>query len=252
MAAQAEADENEQRYQRAQADVATLQRTLLPSHLPVLPRTALAAHYLVAAADQAAGGDWFDALQLPDDRLALVVGDVVGHGIEASAAMGQVRAVLRELLSATPDLAAALARLDAFAAAVPAVRAATVCIVVLDQLTGDLRYATMGHPPPLVLGGPDGGRYLVPTGSGPLGTSAAAPVVAGDRLAPRELLLLFSDGLIERPGRTATEGLAELHRLATASLGPTGCCRPAPRRRPSTGCASSASRCSPAPATPTT
>jgi serine phosphatase RsbU (regulator of sigma subunit)/anti-sigma regulatory factor (Ser/Thr protein kinase)/anti-anti-sigma regulatory factor len=218
LAARAEAEESEQRYRRAQADVVALQRTLLPSHLPVLPRTALAAHYLVAAADQAAGGDWFDALQLPDGRLALVVGDVVGHGIEASAAMGQLRAVLRELLVTSPDLGAVLDRLDAFAVGVPTARAATVCVVLLDQGTGELRYATMGHPAPLVVGGPDGGRYLVPTGSGPLGTAAAAPEVAGDRLAPGELLLLFSDGLIERPGASTTDGLAALRRLATATL----------------------------------
>jgi serine phosphatase RsbU (regulator of sigma subunit)/anti-sigma regulatory factor (Ser/Thr protein kinase)/anti-anti-sigma regulatory factor len=218
LAARAEAEESEQRYQRARADVVALQRTLLPSHLPVLPRTALAAHYLVAAADQAAGGDWFDALRLPDGRLALVVGDVVGHGIEASAAMGQLRAVLRELLQASTELEAALTRLDAFATGVPAGRAATACVVQLDQRTGELRYATMGHPPPLVVGGPDGGRYLQPTGSGPLGTSAASPRVAVDRLAPQELLLLFSDGLVERPELTAAEGMAELRRLAAATL----------------------------------
>ncbi|NYJ06058.1 SpoIIE family protein phosphatase [Petropleomorpha daqingensis] len=218
LAARAEAEESEQRYRRAQADVVALQQTLLPSHLPVLPRTALAAHYLVAATDHAAGGDWFDALRLPDGRLALVVGDVVGHGIEASAAMGQLRAVLRELLHTTPDLGTALARLDAFAAGVPAARAATVCVVLLDQGTGELRYSRMGHPPPLVVDGPDASRYLAPTGSGPLGTSAAVPEVAEDVLAPDELLLLFSDGLVERPGRSTTEGLTELRRLATAAL----------------------------------
>jgi serine phosphatase RsbU (regulator of sigma subunit)/anti-sigma regulatory factor (Ser/Thr protein kinase)/anti-anti-sigma regulatory factor len=218
LTARAEAEDSEQRYRRAQADVVALQRTLLPSHLPILPRTALAAHYLVASADHAAGGDWFDALLLPDGRLALVVGDVVGHGIEASAAMGELRAVLRELLHASTGLRAALARLDAFAAGVPAARAATVCVVVVDQRTGELQYATMGHPPPLVVGGSEGGRYLKPTGSGPLGTSAAAPVIAADLLEPQELLLLFSDGLVERPGRDATESLTELARLATATL----------------------------------
>jgi serine phosphatase RsbU (regulator of sigma subunit)/anti-sigma regulatory factor (Ser/Thr protein kinase)/anti-anti-sigma regulatory factor len=218
LAARAEADESEQRYRRAQADVAALQRTLLPSHLPVLPRTSLAAHYLVAAADHAAGGDWFDALQLTDGRLALVVGDVVGPGIEASAAMGQLRAVLRELLHASTELGAALARLDAVAAGVPAARAATLCVVLLDQRTGGLEYATMGHPPPLVAGEAGGGRFLTTTGSGPLGTSTAAPTVAAARLGPRELLLLFSDGLVERPGRTATQGMAELRELAAAAL----------------------------------
>src|SRR5204862_607610 len=74
--------------------VAELQEALLPTALPVLPRARIAARYLVAGQEQAAGGDWFDAIPLDGGAVALVVGDVVGHGLAASAAMGQLRAVL--------------------------------------------------------------------------------------------------------------------------------------------------------------
>jgi len=74
--------------------VAELQEALLPTALPVLPRARIAARYLVAGQEQAAGGDWFDAIPLDGGAVALVVGDVVGHGLSASAAMGQLRAVL--------------------------------------------------------------------------------------------------------------------------------------------------------------
>lgn len=88
-AEQARTAEAERRYEAARDVVAELQQVLLPTGLPVLPQASVAARYLVAARDQAAGGDWFDAVALPGGALALVVGDIVGHGVAASAAMGQ-------------------------------------------------------------------------------------------------------------------------------------------------------------------
>ena len=101
------------------AFVAEMQEALLPAALPVLPRARIAARYLVAGHEQAAGGDWFDAIPLADGSVALVVGDVVGHGVAASAAMGQLRAVLAELLAAEADLGRVLEQTDAFAARMP-------------------------------------------------------------------------------------------------------------------------------------
>ncbi|HEY6789069.1 MAG TPA: SpoIIE family protein phosphatase [Trebonia sp.] len=199
-------------YERA-GDVAALQEALLPTALPVLPRARIAARYLVAPAGQAAGGDWFDAVPLPGGSVGLVVGDVVGHGVEAAAAMGQLRAVLRHVLGGQPDPAAALAQLDAFAAADPALRAATVCVVVLDPATGGVRYCACGHPPPLVISPGGAARYLPASGSGPLGTGAG---IVGEStvLAAGEIILLYSDGLIQRPGRTVEQGMAELATVA--------------------------------------
>jgi len=102
--------------QRQARDVITaLQRQLLPQGLPVLPSVQIAASYLLADADDAAGGDWFDAVPVPGGRVALVVGDVVGHGVAASAAMGQLRAVLQDRLDDTGDITAAMAAADRMA-----------------------------------------------------------------------------------------------------------------------------------------
>ena len=92
----------DRRYEAARNVVIDLQHALLPTMLPVLPQTRIAARYLVAGHEQAAGGDWFDAIVLADGIVALVVGDVVGHGVTASAAMGQLRAVLNDRLVSNP------------------------------------------------------------------------------------------------------------------------------------------------------
>jgi anti-sigma regulatory factor (Ser/Thr protein kinase)/anti-anti-sigma regulatory factor len=201
--------------------VAEFQEALLPTTLPVLPQARIAARYLVAGHEQAAGGDWFDAIPLADGTVALIVGDVVGHGVAASAAMGQLRAVLAELLAAEKDLEHVLKRADAFAARMPALRAATLVLAVLDPADGEVRYTTCGHPPPLVIGTEGTARYLEGTGTGPLGTGSA-PVLAADRLASGELLLLYSDGLIERPDQTMAEGMAELAAVAADAAGTLG------------------------------
>jgi len=207
---QEQAAEAEQRYAAARGFVAELQEALLPTALPVLPRARIAARYLVAGQDHAAGGDWFDAVTLANGSVVLAVGDLVGHGVAASAAMGQLRAVLNELLIAEPDLTEVLRRADAFAARTPALRAATLALAVLDPASGALRYTTCGHPPPLIVAA-DGSRsvFLDGTGTGPLGTGSA-PVLAATTLREGELVLLYSDGLIERPNRTVSEGMAEL------------------------------------------
>lgn len=203
----------EGRQSAAAQNVVALQEALLSAGLPVLPGARIAARYLVAGHDQASGGDWFDAIPLPGGRVALVVGDVVGHGVAASAAMGQLRAVLRYLLAAQPDLTAALAQLDRFAADDRALQAATLCLAVLTPGDGGLCYVTCGHPAPLVVA-PDGtARYLPPTAARPLGTAADpdTPLVPGTAtLEVGEIVLLYSDGLVARPGRTLDEGMADL------------------------------------------
>ncbi len=193
--------------------VAELQRALLPTALPVLPQVRIAARYLVAGHEQTAGGDWFDAIPLGGGSVALVVGDVVGHGLEASAAMGQMRAVLAELLAAEPDLTRVLERADAYAARTPALRAATLNLAVFDPADGTLRYTTCGHPPPLVVGTDGTVRFLAGTGTGPLGTGSAPQLTVG-AFAPGEVMLLYSDGLIERPNRTIEAGMVELAKVA--------------------------------------
>lgn len=210
------ADELRERYEAVQDTVLALQRNLLPAGLPVLPGRRISAYYLVAAAEQAAGGDWFEAVPL-DGTLAAVVGDVVGHGATASAVMAQLRAVLAEFLLDGDALDTVLARLDGFAGRTPGARGATVCVALVDP-DGAVRYVCAGHPPPLVVG-PDGAtRYLPAPGGGPLGVAAPGPTVGTAQLAPGEMLVCYSDGLVERPGRELTDGMGLLAEVTSAAV----------------------------------
>lgn len=209
-----------ERYAQAREVVATLQRALLPANVPVLPGVELGARYVVAADEQAAGGDWFDTLPR-DGRVVLIVGDVVGHGLAAASTMGRLRAVLLDHLEAGESLVEAIGALHRRARRDRRAFATTVCIVDLDPVTGDLDYVTAGHPPPLVLNGrapeAEAARYLVPTGSGPLG--AAGPVVVGhDTLGEHEVLLLYSDGIIELPRKAPAQGTVDLARTAHRAI----------------------------------
>ncbi|MEA5361003.1 SpoIIE family protein phosphatase [Amycolatopsis sp., V23-08] len=215
-AAQQRANVAERRYEQARDVIDTLQRELLPSGVPVLPRVQVAASYLLANAEDAAGGDWFDSQALPDGRVALVVGDVVGHGVTASATMGQLRTLLHERLFTDGEVATALAGLDAAADRIRGARAATVCVVLLDPATGALEYCTAGHPPPLVLSPTGERRYLPATGAGPIGVGGefTAGTVGKDRLAEGEMILLYTDGILERPGRDLPQSTVELAQAA--------------------------------------
>ncbi|WP_433305458.1 SpoIIE family protein phosphatase [Actinoplanes sp. CA-030573] len=218
--AQQRAADAERRYAEARHVIDTLQRELLPAGLPLLPRAQIAASYLLADADNAAGGDWFDAVPLTGGRVALAIGDVVGHGVGASAAMGQLRVLLNERLATTGDLRTALAAVDRMAPHIRGARAATVCLALLDPATGEFAYCTAGHPPPLVVPRTGEARYLPLTGAGPLGVrtpgSADADFVCGaGRLADGDLFVLYTDGILERPGRTFEQSSVELLQAAT-------------------------------------
>ena len=194
--------------------VVDLQAALLPTSLPVLPQARISARHLVAAGDQAAGGDWFDAIARPDGRVVLVVGDVVGHGVAAAAAMSQLRAVLKHLLFTTADLTAVLAQVNTFAARERALRAATLALVLLDPPTGKFSYSRCGHPAPLVVRANGTAVYLDGAASGPLGVGRT-PVVRTGQLGHDDLILLYSSGLVERPNRSLSEGTAELAAVAS-------------------------------------
>lgn len=205
-----------QQYAEARELVMELQDALLPGDLPVLPTLDVAARYLLAADDTAAGGDWFDAVVRDDGTIVLVVGDVVGHGVAASAVMGQLRAVLHQRLL-TDSLHDALAGLDRYAGTAAESHAATVCAVHLDPRTGDLEYCTAGHPAPLVVSSDGTSRFLAPTGSSPLATRRDV-AVSSDRLADGDVLLLYTDGIIERPGTAPSRSTMDLARVAVDAL----------------------------------
>ncbi|GEK23409.1 SpoIIE family protein phosphatase [Cellulomonas xylanilytica] len=202
----------DERLARAREVVLRLQGALLPSTVPLLPRVDVAASYLVAGLEQAAGGDWFDSATLPDGRVALTVGDVVGHGVEASAIMSQLRAVLAARLLEGATVLDALSAVEAFAGRVSGAFAATVCVSLLDPHTGDLEYATRGHPAPLVVG-PQGARPLPTTGDGPLGSRTEGRVATA-RLQDGDAIVLYTDGLVENLHRPLRDGLTVLEATA--------------------------------------
>ncbi|PPK66098.1 SpoIIE family protein phosphatase [Actinokineospora auranticolor] len=213
--AQRRAARAEQRYAEARDVITTLQEELLPSGVPVLPRVRIAASHLLADADTAAGGDWFDAVALPDGRVGLVVGDVVGHGVSASAVMGQLRVLLHERLVTTGDITTSLRALHAAATRVPGAHAATVCVALLNPTTGVVEYCTAGRPPPLLLPAGAEARYLPPTGAAPLGVGEGRFGTARDRLDDADMLLLYTDGILERPWRDLAGATVELAAAAT-------------------------------------
>lgn len=204
----------------ANADVAarehtiaeTLQRSLLPEALPEVPGLELAVRYLPATAGADVGGDWYDAFPVASGRIALVIGDVVGHSIASASVMGQVRTVLRVYAQdhSSPPEVLRLANL-ALARLAPAALATAVC-AVLDPATGELSYASAGHPPPL-LTGPGGAEYLDDANGIMLGAAPGAIYQSGQRrLPPGGGLLFYTDGLIEDRNRDLSEGLAMLAR----------------------------------------
>ena len=187
----------------------------LPAGLPVLPRVRIAACYRAAGAGPPGGG-WFDAVPLAGGDVALAVGAVAGCGIPAIAGMGQLRAVLSEVLAAEHDLAAAVARADRFAGAAPGLRGSTLVLAVLSPASGTLQYATCGQPAPVIAGADGRSRCLPPTPAGPLGTGATRPP-ASVRLQPGDLLLLSSGALAAGPTRTLDEHMAQLADAAAAA-----------------------------------
>lgn len=184
----------------------TLQHALLgPAALP----PGFAARYQAASRPLQVGGDWYDIVDLPDGRIALIVGDCVGHGLAAAAVMGQLRSACRALLLDNPSPRAALAGLDRFAARLPGAQCTTVVCAVLDPGTGELVYSSAGHPP-LLLVQPDGTTQILDDGHTiPLGIRPDRPRPEARRSIPaRATLLLYTDGLIERRDSALDDAIA--------------------------------------------
>jgi anti-anti-sigma factor len=210
-------EELSERYHSVRDSATVMQQALLAPSVPVVSGADIAAEYLVAAEDTAAGGDWFDAIAL-GDRLVLIVGDVVGHGVEAAAVMSQLRTALRMQISAGHTIVDALEAVDRFHEHVPGSKSATLCVGSLDFATGEFQYCTAGHPPPLLVSADANSRYAEPSGAGPLG-SGTGFTVRTEVLDVGDSVLLYSDGLIERPGRPLGASTAEFAGLAANIAG---------------------------------
>ena len=203
--------QNALRFEREVATAEALQRSLLPERLPELGGTRLAARYVPSGAGVRIGGDWYDAIPLPDGRVVLAIGDVVGHGVRAAAAMGRLRSALQFCALDGLDPGATLQRINAYLAALAGPDMATLLVVEHDPATGGLRYASAGHLPPLlVLPGGDH-RFLDEVRGVPLGAGDASRYsVATASMPPGSLLVLYTDGLVERRGESLDAGMARL------------------------------------------
>ncbi len=205
-------------YEREHTTAETLQRSLLPDTLPTVPGIVLEARCLPVTRNMEIGGDWYDAFRLPDGRLAVATGDVMGKGLTAAAGMGRVRNALRALALSDPRPAAVLAGLDRlFLATERAEQVTTVAYLVVDPLTGEGVAGNAGHLPPLLLS-PDGPPRLDPAEAGtPLGWASPRQQYAF-RLPPGNTAVLYSDGLVENRKRGLDAGLDEL--VAVAAQAP--------------------------------
>ncbi|WP_199516745.1 PAS domain S-box protein [Nucisporomicrobium flavum] len=203
---------------------ARLQRALLPDRLVSHPRLAIAARYRAGSALLDVGGDWYDTYTWPDGRIGVIVGDVAGHTMDSAAAMGRLRAATAALVAYTPaSPGAVLDALSSCARGPNGTELVTAACIVIDPGTDTLTYATAGHPPPLVLAPGRPPRRL---------DDAAAPAicvhhpqpralrpVGRSALAPGSLIVLYSDGIVERRGDTLENGIERLARAATPFAG---------------------------------
>jgi PAS domain S-box-containing protein len=205
-------------YEREHRIVETLQRSLLPARLPQLPGISIAARYLPGGAD--VGGDWYDAIALEGGGVGLAMGDVVGHGIESAALMGELRNALRAYAFEGLPPSAVVARLDRLVQQLEGDQMATLVYAVIDADWSRVRFASAGHPPPLILG-PDGEpEFLWGARSTPLGVGGSSDYTEeAASLEGGSVLALYTDGLVEVRGEALDGGLARLSEAIVA--GPT-------------------------------
>ncbi|SHI73236.1 SpoIIE family protein phosphatase [Streptomyces sp. 3214.6] len=201
--------DNARWYQNARTTALTLQRSLLPSHPAVTGGLEVASRYQPAGATTEVGGDWFDVIPLPDGKTALVVGDVMGSGIDAAATMGRLRTATTTLASLDLDPAVLLEHLDRITQGLDH-SIATCVYAVHDPRLGQCRIANAGHlPPARVRPGRPPELLDLPTGA-PLGVGGVAFSTTDVDFAPGDQLVLYTDGLVETRVHSLDERLEAL------------------------------------------
>jgi PAS domain S-box-containing protein len=201
-------------FEREHTTAETLQRSLLPDTLPTVPGIVLEASYMPVTRNMEIGGDWYDAFRLPDGKLAVAAGDVMGKGLTAAAGMGRVRNALRALALTDPRPAAVLSGLDRlFEATEQEEQVTTVAYLVVDPETGDGLAGNAGHLPPLLLSADAPPRLDTTEAGTPLGWTSPRQQYAF-RLPPGNTAVLYSDGLVENRKRGLDAGLDELVAVA--------------------------------------
>jgi serine/threonine-protein kinase RsbW len=201
------------RLYETQRDVAhVLQQSMLGGRARSDRRYDVATFYEPSAEHMEVGGDWYDTFDAPEGRVAIVIGDVVGRGLVAASAMGQLRSAVRAIAATGRGPAGVLGLLDAFVAQVPAAQYATLVYAEVDVDDGEMRFACAGHLPPLLWERGAAPRLLMEGRSPPLGSAygGAPRAEAVVTLPPDALLLLYTDGLVERRGELIDDGLDRL------------------------------------------
>ena len=191
--------DNASRYAFERELAGGLQRSLLPRSLPTSALLTSASRYLPGARGTKIGGDWYDLIEVDGGDLVLVVGDVMGRGVQAAAVMGQLRATVRAYALEGHGPAEVLQRLDQVVLAIDELHFTTCVVGRLDPRTRELCIASAGHLPPLVVGAAGGGRFLELDPGLPLGVGGATFVEQCVQLGPGETVLLYTDGLVEDP-----------------------------------------------------
>ncbi|WP_309053134.1 SpoIIE family protein phosphatase [Streptomyces sp.] len=211
--------DNARWYQSVRNSAVTLQRSLLPGKPPEPAGLEVAVRYQPAQASSEVGGDWYDVIELPDEKTALVVGDVMGSGIDAAATMGRLRTATCAFADLDLSPAQVLRHLDRITAGLEHY-IATCLFAVHDPRRGRLRIANAGHLPPVRVPA-DGPAELVRVSTGlPLGVGGGVFRTARVPFLPGDLLVLYTDGLIETRDAPIDERLALLVRLLDESRGP--------------------------------
>ncbi|MEV7084870.1 SpoIIE family protein phosphatase [Streptomyces sp. NPDC093085] len=189
----------------------TLQDSMLPQVEPRMAGCDIATRYLPGTRLGRIGGDWFDAVKLPGSRTALVVGDVMGHGLNSAAMMGQLRTAVRTMATMEMPPAQLLRNLDDLAQRLGEQYLATCLYAVYDPIRSEVQIANAGHIPPVLVRAEDGsGEVLdVPTGA-PIGVGGVAFETVTVRIRPGDRLVLCTDGLVEVRGADIGDGLAAL------------------------------------------
>jgi putative methionine-R-sulfoxide reductase with GAF domain len=204
---------------RSRADGAAalaLQRSLAPQQLPPMPGFELAARY-VPGSRTGVGGDWYDVFHLPDGRVGLTMGDVMGHGLRSATVMGRLRSVLRSYALDGDDPATVLTSLDRYLQHFEPGQMATVVHGVLDMTSGTMRVASAGHPAPVLVDPRDGATAIVPPRGIVLGVDAEMRRESVTvKIRAGGMVCLYTDGLLERRGADLDERMRALHRALEA------------------------------------